>query len=240
MYITCYYDIYHNHEKKEKYLSYFKELAETGVPIVLFTDASLLSFFKCLPYTVKVILLDVTTCKLYQIAMAYTRELPLERDPEKDTKEFFCLMNTKVEFIKNAAELFPEVDTFMWIDFGVMKLINNKEIFLEKVKEISGTSYTKIMIPGCWDQAYLFKCDATYWRFCGTFLIIPRVWLERFYEDSKHILTTFCTESCYKLTWETNLWYITEYHYEKDIIQWYHAIHDESLLLNLPKESSNL
>ena len=43
----------------------------------------------------------------------------------KDTKEFFALMNTKIEFIKKAAEIVDN-NTFVWVDFGILKIINNQ------------------------------------------------------------------------------------------------------------------
>lgn len=233
MYVTCYYDIYNNPEKKANYIAFFKELAESGVPILLFTDPSFVALFDLFPSTVTVIPMDLTSCEMYQIGMKYNGELPSNRNPEKDIKEYFCLINTKVEFLKKAAEMYPDLDTFMWIDFAIMKLVENKEIFLNKVKEIHTRKFTKITIPGCWDIDYLFSCDDIYWRFCATFLVMPRIHLERLYEDCKHILTTFCTNPLYKLTWEANIWYIVEYHYEKDIIDWYFAKHDDGLLLNL-------
>jgi hypothetical protein len=233
MYVTCYYDIYNNPEKKSLYLTYFKDLANSGVPIVLFTDTTLLSFFECLPSNVQVIPLDVTTCEMYQIAMAYTGELPLERNPEKDTKEFFCLMNTKVEFIKKAAELFPKLHTFMWIDFGIMKLVKDSGAFLNKIKEISEKTFTRMAIPGCWEHDCQFYLDSGYWRFCGSFAIFPRADILRFYNHNKSTLTDFCTIPHYKLTWETNIWHIVSHYNEKANIDWYFAYHDESMLLNI-------
>jgi hypothetical protein len=212
MYVTCYYDIYNNPEKIANYLLYFKDLAELGVPILLFTD--LVSLFESLPPTVTVIPLDVTTCEMYTIAMNYNGELPSGRNPDKDTKEFFALMNTKVEFIKKAAELFPEVNTFMWIDFGIMKLVKQKEVFLNKLKEISEKTFTRMAIPGCWENDHQFFFDSGYWRFCGSFAIFPLADVERFYNHNKSTLTDFCTISGYKLTWETNIWHIVSHYNE--------------------------
>jgi len=44
MLVTCYYDIYNNPENITKYLELCDKLANSGIPIILFTDPRLVPF----------------------------------------------------------------------------------------------------------------------------------------------------------------------------------------------------
>ena len=70
-------------------------------------------------------------------------------------------------------------------------------------------------------------------RFCGRFFIIPRNHITTFYDHSRHVLNDFCNTPYYKLTWETNIWYIIEFCAAKDMIDWYFTENDDSIVLNL-------
>jgi hypothetical protein len=232
MIVTCYYDIYNKPDRFVEYLSLFYDLGISGIPIVLFTDPSLVYKFRILPSTVNVIGISLDDFECYQIGMKYTKELPGNRTPEKDTKEFFSLMNTKIEFIKKASQLFND-NTFMWVDFGILKIAKNKERFINKLKQINDITFKKVTIPGCWGFGRSFSVEAINWRFCGGFFVMPREHVERFFNHSKCVLNDFCTQSMYKLTWETNVWNIIEFCAERENIDWYFADHNDSMLLNI-------
>jgi hypothetical protein len=232
MLVTCYYDVYHRPEKFIEYLYSFYDLGISGIPILLFTDPSLVYKFKIFPSTVKVIGMPLEYFELYSIGMSYQGELPLGRSPGKDTKEYLSLMNTKIEFILRASEV-VEDDVFIWIDFGILKIVKDKETFLNKLRIIHRTPFSKITIPGCWSTESVFHVDSVSWRFCGGFFVIPRQYVKPFYNHSKNVLTDFCTMPMYKLTWETNVWYIVELCVAKDWIHWYLADHNDSILMNI-------
>ena len=59
-------------------------------------------------------------------------------------------MNTKMEFVKKAAEIALEEQTFMWIDFGILKIMKNPERVITMLQEIQQKTFTKFTIPGCW------------------------------------------------------------------------------------------
>lgn len=228
MIVTCYYDIYNKPENFSKYIELFSTLANSGIPIILFTTPDITVTFP----NVRVIHVALETFELYSIGMKYNGALPPNRDPKKDTREFLSLMNTKIEFIAKAAEL-VEDDTFMWIDFGILKIVHNTNRFINKLRSINEQKFTNITIPGCWGFGVPFSVDNVNWRFCGGFFVIPRHHIQTFYGHSKNVLTDFCTLPQYKLTWETNVWYIIEYCAAKSIITWYFADHNESIVLNL-------
>jgi hypothetical protein len=214
-----------------EYLYLFYDLGISGIPIILFTDPSLVHKFKIFP-SVHTIGVSLQEFELYQIAMNYTRDLPLYRTMEKDTKEFYGLMNMKIECIKKAQQIKQE-DTYIWIDFGILKIVKNSEVFIEKLRTLHTMKFKKMTIPGCWPLGRNFTVESIHWRFCGGFFIIPDHYINTFYEHSKTVLTDFCTQPNYKLTWETNVWTIIEICAEKNNIEWYAADHNDSIVLNI-------
>jgi hypothetical protein len=229
MIVTCYYDIYNNGNFL-KYLELFSTLGNSGISIILFTDPVFVSSFS-FP-NVTVIGVSLETFELYSIGIKYNGSLPSNRNQYKDTKEFLSLMNSKIEFIKRASETVND-DTFLWIDFGILKIVKNTDCFIKKLKLINEMTFTKIKMPGCWEFKSPYSHDYVNWRFCGGFFAIPRHHIDTFYSHSKNILTDLCILPQKKLTWETNVWYIIQYGMAKDIIDWYSADHNDSIILNL-------
>jgi hypothetical protein len=232
MLVTSYYDIYNKPENFTTYLELFSKLGNSGIPIILFTDPSLVSNFESFS-SVKVIGLPLESYELYSIAAKYNGDLPSSRNNAKDTKEFLSLMNTKIEFVKKASDLTDD-DTLIWVDYGILKIIKNKDRFINKLREVNERKFTKITIPGCWGFGRPFSCNDVNWRFCGGLFVIPRNHIDTFYNHSKNVLSDFCNSPQYKLTWETNVWYVIEFCAARDIIDWYFADHDDSILLNIP------
>lgn len=234
MFITSLYDLYGNPEAMRSYLELFRPLAESGLPFLVFTDPSLLPLWSVYPNsTLRIIPLSLSECELYQIGMAYQGDLPTHRHPTKDTKEFFSLMNTKIEFLQKAAALTDD-PSLIWLDMGILKIATNKERCIEQLHTLHTCPFEKITIPGCWSHMPACDVNRVNWRFCGGLLIVPRRFVERFYHHSKNVLTDFCTLPIYKLTWETNVWSVIEYCAEKENILWYQADHNDSMIMALP------
>lgn len=233
MLVTCYYDIYNRPEKFMDYLYLFYDLGISGIPITLFTDPCLVHKFRIFPSSVTVIGIPLAEFELYQMGMSYSRDLPAHRTPQKDTKEFFSLMNTKIEFVKKAAERWPTLETFMWIDFGILKIVKHTERFLEKLADLGHRRFNKMVIPGCWSLGQSFSVEKIHWRFCGGFFVIPRHFIDRFYGHSRGVLRDFCNMDFYKLTWETNVWSTIEFCAERENIVWYFADHNDTIVINI-------
>jgi hypothetical protein len=234
MLVTCYYDIYQKPERFLEYLYLFYDLAVSGLPILLFTDPTLVPkfrIFSSLP-NIKVVPVPLQEFVLYQQAMSYTGALPVNRTPQKDTQEFYALMNTKMEFIHKAMEYTPD-ETLIWIDYGILKIVKNQERFLDKLREVNGTRFHKLTIPGCWGFGRTLHVDSIHWRFCGGLFVMPRHLSSLFYEHSRNVIKDFCTLPQYKLTWETNVWSVIESCAERDKIDWYFADHNDTILLNI-------
>jgi hypothetical protein len=233
MLVTCYYDIYNKSDRFMDYIYLFYDLASSGIPIIVFTEPDLVKKFRIFPSSVKVIGVPLETFELYSLAMKYNRELPIGRNIIKDTKEFLAIMNTKIEFILRASEI-VEDDTFIWVDFGILKICKNPELFINKLKSINEKSYDIMMMPGCWRFDRPFSVESVNWRFCGGVFVIPRKYIQEFYKHSKNVLNDFCNLPIYKLTWETNVWTIIESCAMRDKIHWYFADHNDSIILNIP------
>jgi hypothetical protein len=239
MFITSLYDLYGNPEAMRTYLELFRPLAESGLPFLVFTDPSLLPLWDIMYPNLRlltnlgIIPLSLSECELYQIGMSYQGDLPTHRHPTKDTKEFFSLMNTKIEFMKKGAALTDD-PTLIWLDMGLLKIVTNKEKCLERLRALHASPFDKITIPGCWSHMPACDVNRVNWRFCGGLLILPRRFLPSFYDHSKNVLTDFCTLPIYKLTWETNVWSVIEYCAEKENIVWYQADHNDSMILAVP------
>lgn len=234
MLITSFYEIYGRPDRISQYFEWFSALGKSGIPIIVFTDPQHVELFADYPKTVQVISQSLDTFEMYQIGMNYKGELPYTANRGKDTKEFLSLMNTKIEFIKNAMN-HCESDTFLWVDFGILKIVKDKEIVLDTLKKINDMTFDKIMMPGCWvNGLFSFSVERVYWRFCGGFFVISRKHVQKFYDQCKHVLHDFCTMPQYKLTWEVNIWTIIEHSHQHDI-QWYHADHNESIITNINK-----
>lgn len=232
MIVTCYYDIYNSPQKMSDYMALFEDVANSGLPITLFTDPSLIDKFNHYPSTVNVVAIPIESFELYQIGMNYTGNLPSQRNATKDTKEYMSLMNTKIELVLRGMELCND-DTLIWIDYGILKLIKNKIRFINKLKIVNSQKFNKIKIPGCWGFGQPFSVDSVHWRFCGSLFVIPRNLVQEFYQHSKNVLKDFCTQPIYKLTWEVNVWVIVEMFALKEQIDWYFADHDDTILLNI-------
>lgn len=234
MLVTCYYDIYQKPQRFFEYLALFYDLALSGLPILLFTDPALVPKFRIFSHlpTLQIIPLPLTDLHCYQQAISYQGALPAHRTPEKDTKEFYALMNSKMEFIHRALH-YTQDETLLWIDYGILKIVKNQERFLNKLREVNQVRFTKLTIPGCWSFGRALNVESIHWRFCGGFFVMPRHLVTLFYEHSRNVLKDFCTLPQYKLTWETNVWTVIEGCAERDKIDWYFADHNDTILLNI-------
>jgi hypothetical protein len=233
MFVTSFYEIYGKPERVPLYFKWFEPLGHSGLSIIVFTEEEFVYLFDEYPKTVQVIVLPLKSLEMYQICMNYDRELPAYRTPEKDTHEFLALMNTKIDLLKHAAE-YCQDDTLIWIDFGIFKIFKKPKKCIAKLYQLSKLSFTQIVIPGC-DTYGQRSCsaDSVNWRFCGGFVIVPRSLLTYFYERSKSVLCSFCDQEQYKLTWEVNIWYVVEFFSNRKDIQWYHAGHEDTMILNI-------
>lgn len=231
MIVTALYDIYNNPERVEYYVGLFQDIINAGLPLIVFTDPSLIHLFdNHNAQGLKIIALPLSEFELYSIAMFYKGELPNSRNVVKDTQEFLALMNTKIEFIYKATQITPSEETYIWIDFGILKIIKDREAFINKLRIANERTFDKITIPGCWNYGCHVDYNNVNWRFCGGVFIIPSKLVSNFYHQSIVKLTEICVLPNRGLTWETNLWYLIELDGAWKYIDWYLADHNDTIL----------
>jgi len=229
MYVTCLYDIYNKPDKMEEYIKLFTPLANSGLHIHLYTSPELAHHFKDYPKNIKVLEIPLNYFEFWNLGINTTASLPDEANQNKDTREYLSLMNTKVEFLLRSSEI-CEDETLIWIDFAILKLFKDQERCIQYFKEYDNLQFDKVNIPGCWYKGEALYLNAIHWRFCGSFFIVPRAHIQRFYKDCKESFVGFITTDKYILTWEVNVWNHVEYYKGKDYIKWYYALHDDGML----------
>ena len=99
MYVTCLYDIYNKSEKMAEYIKLFTPLAQSDLTIHLYTSNDLAHHFKNYPNNIKVFIVPLKHLEFYTLCMKEKTEMPNERNPDKDTREYLSLMNSKVELL---------------------------------------------------------------------------------------------------------------------------------------------
>ncbi len=245
MFVTCYYDIYNNVEYQDKYFKLFEVFAKSNLPFCIFTDPIFNDRFQELlkGTTHKYLhILSLDNTEIYQIGTKPNINLPQYRNESKDTLEYLALQNTKVEFIKKASELYSTYDKYIWVDFGIIKILkNDSEIidFITKLNFINSTNWNTahynnillkeiIMIPGCWGKSSILISNVN-WRFCGGIIIIPSGLITSFFEICKQTFLEYC--SLHSSTWEVNIWAIIENKGDFDtLFLWYKADHNSTIL----------
>jgi hypothetical protein len=103
----------------------------------------------------------------YKDLEGFTYSLPTQRTVEKDTKNFLILMNSKLEFLKRAADA-TDSTHYAWIDFSIFHVIKEGLETSAYLKMLAATPLqnTCLLIPGCVDK-YLPPFTKISWRFCG-------------------------------------------------------------------------
>jgi len=221
VYVTAIYKI-KSYQTIEKMLHDFTPFLSAGLKIIVYTNIESLQL-----ENIQCIYLPTNQLKAFQPMELI---LPDYRNPEKDTLDFLQLINSKPDFLYRASQL-VKAKTYVWFDFGILKIIKNTTEFMNSLKNIKQSSIPdKIVIPGCIslnstniDNIYL--CPL--WRFCGGIIIASSGVLEEFYTMHMEEL-----ENCYsnnRITWEQNIWAIIERN-NPNLIEWYFGDTNDSIL----------
>jgi len=194
--VTAFYKIYDS--CKTDYVDQFLKIVTRGYPIIVFADEASLPTLAPLKEHSNV---TIRTDLLFdQLAAARlfpsTCQLPANRSETKDTYEYLVLMNSKIEFMRTAAN---QTTKIAWIDFGICKLIKDLPAMFKKLDNVT-VPEGQILIPGC-HEPYPSNPDNVHWRFCGSLLFAGQEAIERLYEAS----LTHLSETR-RLTWEVNVW----------------------------------
>ncbi len=108
------------HKTHQWRMNNFLNIAETGVPIVLYVDDEIREAFASTWAKHKNIALrnvNYDQSWTFNICSKYKDHLPTTRNEVKDTFLFICLMNMKIEFVVNENPFGTQ--HFEWIDFNL-------------------------------------------------------------------------------------------------------------------------
>ena len=221
VYVTAIYKI-QSLQTIEKMMEDFTPFLTSGLKIIVYTNIEGLQF-----ENIQCIYLPTNQLKAFEKTEII---LPDYRNYEKDTLDFLQLINSKPDFMYRASQLI-EAKTYVWFDFGILKVIKNTSEFMNSMKYISESStLDKIVIPGAMgldainiNNVFLYPL----WRFCGGIIIASSSVLEEFY--TLHMEELERCYSIHKITWEQNIWAIIE-HKNPNIIEWYYGDTNDSII----------
>ena len=149
-------------------------------------------------------------------------------NPAKNTLEYHCVQHQKVEWLAQAANMNQDVDTFVWLDYGIMHLpgMNGDYLtsFLDRIVK------QDFAIPGCWPPCEIDDWENPCWRFCGSMLIVPRHDIHNLTKTFKAITRTFI-RSMKKVSFEVNMLALVEQTHIPNL-RWYAADHNVTMFTN--------
>jgi hypothetical protein len=214
-----------------KYFPYFERLAKSGVLIALFMDKNYKEFGEYIikKYLNVKIIKYITIDDLYVKELVKNKDLPLNRNNQKDTKDYLTLINNKIYFVNEAMNInIYSTEMFSWIDFRIFHIFDDDQKIYNKLDEISVRKFTNqtIFFSGNLSNKNNIV-DQVNWRYLGGFFIIDKNNIKILVNETTKILNNLD-----KLTWEVNIWGILEY---ENIFNfgWYYSDHNNSLILNL-------
>lgn len=148
-------------------------------------------------------------------------------NPQKNTLPYHCVQHQKFQWLFDAANMDPEPDTFIWLDYGICHVpgvtpgvIND---FLARVRR------SDFAIPGCWPRSDI-RDDVPCWRFCGGLLIVPRSSISAL-KNLVQVMALLHASATKNITWEVNTLARVD-QTDKLPIRWYKADHDQTMFTN--------
>ena len=234
------YDISRTFENR---LKHFMLLLELGINICIFIEPEFKDKFAELELKYKnfkiIQAMKIEDLELYKLGNNYSefKGLPINRNNDKDTKNYMFLMLAKLEFLKKTICINPyNTNYFCWFDFSLPYIFKDLNNTLLKIKNISNTDFKTdfVCLPGCWNSKINnldYLKDNIVWRFCGGFLIGDKKSLMNFYSISNNYFLNFLNQTK-TLVWEVNYWAWLE---ALGLISpiWYLADHNDTIV-NIP------
>lgn len=207
------------HRNLDVYFEEFTYLRDSGVPLIVFLDKSS-----------KWDIPGAKTVEINTDLLDNNSILPSDRNPEKDTEDYFCVQAMKLELVTEAVQ-YCSTPYLAWIDFGVFHMMKQKQRVQEELVTLSKRYYPtdRLIAPGCWPSGE-YGVDSVCWRFCGSFVLGHRSLWKNAYERQLALYRSLSP----KLTWEVNIWAKMD-----DMFHVYSADHNESLF-SIPEHKSIL
>lgn len=204
-----------------EYLSHFKHLVATGLPIILYVAPSLVEEVRAPNVTVVPTTLE--DLPLWRAIQGMELRLPAIRDPVKDTADYLALVNSKTELVRRTIAMTDADATHAFVDFGIFHVIRDRQLAQNRLRALGATYAELVTMPGITHDAS-DDVNCVNWRFCGGFFYGPaaamRTFAELHQKRARALLPT--------LSWEVNVWAWMERHGEL-ACQWYQAGHNDSI-----------
>lgn len=213
-FITAFFKPKTGYRDTETYFQHFGELANTGIPILLFLDNVFCD--RVFPTNVTTVFVSLDTSWVPDNV-----QLPAGRNPNKDTLDYFCIQLSKLHYLTQALE-YTTSSHVAWIDFGVFHMFRDNIYCKTLLRQIAQSDFPNncILAPGCWDMG-TYDLNNVCWRFCGSFLLCDRNNVKNTYTRQTELVQQYLP----LLTWEVNYWSRMD-----DYFIVYPANHDDTLL----------
>ena len=187
----------------EKYVNNGKLLIQQPVKKVIFMDSALIDLFIPNDFTT---LIPITFGDIYLSKFNVTNTIN-STSPNKDTYDYFKVICNKTEWMRQATELFPEINDFIWVDFGIFYIFKNEVPDFNK-----NISYSRLRIASIWNLentkfSFLNIFKDIHWYFCGGTFGGNKSTIVKFADLVKaKCLELFNLHGM--LIWEVNIWYL--------------------------------
>ena len=213
-FVTAFFKPTRHYRNVETYFALFDQLASSGVPILLYLDEAYID--RTFPLNVSILPTRLDTSWLPSNPV-----LPSQRNPEKDTPEYFCIQLSKLRYLADAVQ-HVETPFLAWIDFGVFHMFRQPNVSKLLLRTIAQSEWPRhrILSPGC--RRIEVSWDYPVWWFCGSFLLGHRDLWRPAYQRQTEIVR----EHLPRLTWEVNVWT-----HMADLFVIYQANHNDTLLM---------
>ena len=235
LFVSAFLDLHEDRSKDKSVptcFNHFKNLASSGIPILLFLSKSYEDYYRKLGPLPNV---RMEFMELDQLQTFYdvpeNLVLLSNRTVHHDTRNFMILINAKIEFVKRAMDLVPEAKHVAWIDFSICHVFRNREETLAHLSMLSQSRLKdRVMaIPGCWNKGIGDVIHGVCWRYCGGFFLGDR---ESLIKWSALYRTWFPTlVKSHGLLWEVNVWTLLEQLNDSAFQpHWFKADHNDTIV----------
>jgi hypothetical protein len=172
-------------------------------------------------------------CWAYRLLEANPGLLPSCANPPADrfhtphdmTRSNIVLLQ-RYWWMRQAAEFYPDVDVFAWIEYTVLKQNGVTEDVLRSfVDDLERQPCNAITLPGCWPKGPVNDAEA-HWRFVGSCWICPRQLAAPLF-DAVETVASLRARLTGRLSWDMNTMAYVEL-LEALPVRWYPANHDET------------
>lgn len=150
-------------------------------------------------------------------------------EPADMTKSNIVLLQ-RYWWMRKAAEFYPDVDVFAWIEYTVLKQSGvTADVLRSFVDALERHPCDAVTLPGCWQKSPINDAEA-HWRFVGSCWVCPRHLIGPLF-DAVETVASLRARLTGKLSWDMNTMAYVEL---LDVlpVRWYPANHDETQFTN--------